>query len=58
METPIADLSSAFDQLLELFMDPNRNLFRQECIDFLGTVAEMELFCGLLEQEQEFRLTN
>ena len=38
-------------------MDRNRNLFRQEYVDFLGTGAEMELFCGLPEQEQEFRLT-
>ena len=34
-------------------MDRNRNLFRQEYIDFLGT--GMELFCGL--PEQEIRLT-
>ena len=38
-------------------MDRNRNLFRQESIDFLGTGTEIELFCGLPEQEQEFRLT-
>ena len=37
----------------ELSMDRNRNLFRQVYIDFLGTGAGMELFCGL--QEQEFR---
>ena len=36
-------------------MDRNRNSFRQEYIDFLGTGAGMELFCGL--PEQEFRLT-
>ena len=35
----------------------NRNLFRQEYINFLGTGAGMERFCGLPEQEQEFRLT-
>ena len=34
---------------------PDGNLFRQEYIDFLGTGAEMELFCGL--PEQELRLT-
>ena len=39
----------------ELSMDRNKNLFRQEFIDLLGTGAGMELFCGL--QEQEFRLT-
>ena len=38
-------------------MDRNRNLFLQEYIDFLGTAAGMELFCGLPEQKQEFRLT-
>ena len=38
-------------------MDRNRNLFRQEYIDFLGTGAGMELCCGLPGQEQEFRLT-
>ena len=38
-------------------MDRNRNLFRQEYVDFLGTRAGMELFCGLPEQEQEFWLT-
>ena len=38
-------------------MDRNRNLFRQEYINFLGTGAGMELFCGLPEQEQEVRLT-
>ena len=31
----------------ELSMDRNRNLFRREYIDFLGTGAEMELFRGL-----------
>ena len=36
-------------------MDRNRNLFRQEYIDFLGTGAGMELFSGL--PEQEFPLT-
>ena len=41
----------------ELSMDRNRNLFRQEYIEILGTGAGMELFCGLLELEQEFRLT-
>ena len=38
-------------------MDRNRNLFRQEYIDFLGTGAGMELFCGLPEKEHKFRLT-
>ena len=38
-------------------MDRNRNLFRQEYVDFLRTGAGMELFCSLPEQEQEFRLT-
>ena len=38
-------------------MDRNRNFFRQEYKDFLGTGAGMELFCDLPEQEQEFRLT-
>ena len=41
----------------ELSMDRNRNLFPQEYINFLGTGAGMERFCGLPEQEQEFRLT-
>ena len=41
----------------ELSMDRNTNLFRQECIGFLGTGAGMKLLCGLPEQEQEFRLT-
>ena len=35
-------------------MDRIKNFFRQEYIDFLGTGAGMELFCGL--PEQEFRL--
>ena len=39
----------------ELSMDRNRNLFRQEYINFFETGAGMELFCGL--PEQEFRLT-
>ena len=38
-------------------MDRKRNFFRQEYIDFLGTGAGMELFCGSPEQAQEFRLT-
>ena len=44
-----------FCNVPELSMDWNRNLFRQEYIDLLGTGAEMELFRGL--PEQEFRLT-
>ena len=39
----------------DLSMDRNRNLFRQEYTDFLGTGAGIELFCRL--PEQEFRLT-
>ena len=31
-------------------MDRNRNLFRQEYTDFLGTGAGMEYFCGLPEK--------
>ena len=36
-------------------MNRNRNLFRQEYIDFSGTGAGMELFYGL--PEQKLRLT-
>ena len=39
----------------ELSMDWNRNVFRQEYIDFLVTGTGMELFWGL--PEQKFRLT-
>ena len=39
----------------EFSIDRNRNLLRQEYIDFFGTGAGMELFCDL--PEQEFRLT-
>ena len=35
----------------KLSINRNRNLFRQEYIDFLGTGAGMKLFCGLPEQE-------
>ena len=38
-------------------MDRNRNFFRQEYINFLGTGTGMELFLWLTEQKQEFRLT-